>query len=530
MERKWEGFFHTPYQLACQLGLYYEDDDGFYHPRFDHDIDENEAEEWLFYWFPRYYIPNPYTKKDGFNNIDCPTYVLKVLYDFVKENGPSSYAEAFRHVFKEDIRNNDDIVGNYINRYSKVLSFAKDGTLKITGSYEEVFGDMDRNNKKEFFDSFENKLKSNSQIEKNEACFTPSQIIYYGVPGCGKSFEVNRVIDTELARYGVTNKDEHKVRCVFHPEYSNADFVGQIYPYVLPDNKGVEYRFKPGPFAEIVRRAYLNPDKPYYLIIEEINRGNAAAIFGEMFQLLDRIEPSDDPDKSTENTYEKGWSSYGVDNIDVNAYIRQNKTGNADVITYAESVKYDDLVNFKVNTAIRLPPNLSVYATMNTSDQNVFTMDNAFQRRFKSKMIRNNLEDAAQFNLQIGDTGVSWGNFRNWINEKILTPETGLNKAEDKCLGGWFIKGEKKTDEKGNALNECKDFPKDEFAEKVLKYLWNDVFKRNAAEKIFIKDKVVSLTNLIEFFESGEKFAAFENVFVINEGDKNKLLPQNSIP
>ena len=359
---------------------------------------------------------------------------------------------------------------------------------------------------------------------------SPTQIIYYGVPGCGKSYEVNKVIDAELAKYGITNKDEHKVRCVFHPEYSNADFVGQIYPYVMPDNKGVEYHFKPGPFAEVVRRAYLNPDKPYFLIIEEINRGNAAAIFGEMFQLLDRIGPGEDSDKSTENTYNKGWSSYGVDNIDVNAYIRQNKTNVGDTITYAESVTYDNQVSFKLNTAIRLPPNLSVYATMNTSDQNVFTMDNAFQRRFKSKMIRNSLDDTAQSDLIIGDTGVRWGDFRDWINAKILAPETGLNKAEDKCLGGWFIKGEKKTDQNGNTLNECKDFPKDEFAEKVLKYLWNDVFKRNAAEKVFLKDKVTSLTNLIEQFESGEKFAAFENVFVINESDKALLLRQKNNP
>ena len=372
--------------------------------------------------------------------------------------------------------------------------------------------------------------ENHSSFKPNAPSFSPTQIIYYGVPGCGKSFEVNKVIDAELAKYGITEKDEHKVRCVFHPEYSNADFVGQIYPYVLPDNKGVEYRFKPGPFAEVVRRAYLNPDKPYFLIIEEINRGNAAAIFGEMFQLLDRIEPGDDPDKSTENTYDKGWSSYGVDNIDVNAYIRQDKTVDADVITYAKSVTYNNQVAFKLNTAVRLPPNLSVYATMNTSDQNVFTMDNAFQRRFKSKMIRNSLDDTAQSDLIIGDTGVRWGDFRDWINAKILAPETGLNKAEDKCLGGWFIKGEKKTDQNGKTLNECKDFPKDEFAEKVLKYLWNDVFKRNAAEKVFLKNKVTSLTNLIEQFESGKEFAAFENVFVINEADKAKLLSQKTNP
>lgn len=419
--------------------------------------------------------------------------------------------------------------------------------INVENQDELIFSVVKVSNEKEQYSDSETRKRTWLElIPKNEAYtttalakedlaqplppFTPIQIIYYGVPGCGKSFEVNKNIDDKLTEHGVTDKDYHKVRCVFHPEYSNADFVGQIYPYVLPDNKGVEYRFKPGPFAEVVRRAYLNPDKPYFLIIEEINRGNAAAIFGEMFQLLDRIEPGDNPDESTENTYHKGWSSYGVENIDVNAYIRQNKTSVADTITYAASVPYDNQVSFKPNTAIRLPPNLSVYATMNTSDQNVFTMDNAFQRRFKSKMIRNSLDDATQFNLKIGDTGVRWGDYRDWINAKILAPETGLNNAEDKCLGGWFIKGEKKMDPDGNILNECKEFPKDDFAEKVLKYLWNDVFKRNAAEKVFLKDKVTSLTNLIELFESSEKFAAFENIFVINEADKAKLLPPKNNP
>ena len=351
-----------------------------------------------------------------------------------------------------------------------------------------------------------------SQVENSR--LSPTQIIYYGVPGCGKSFAVNKKINGELEKLSITDKEFHKVRCVFHPEYSNADFVGQIYPYVKPDNGGVEYRFKPGPFTEIIRRAYLHPTEPFFLIIEEINRGNAAAFFGEMFQLLDRIEPGDSPDTSTENIYDVGWSAYGVNNDDVNAYIRQNTITNANEITYAEFVTYNNQIKFSLNTAIRLPPNLSVYGTMNTSDQNVFTMDNAFQRRFQSKMIRNNLTDTNQYNLRIGDTEVCWGDFRKWINKKILAPETGLVKAEDKCLGGWFIKGKKN----GN-------IPKDEFAEKVLKYLWNDVFKRHVAESVFNKE-VHSLMSLIESFESNAGFAAFEKAFALTDEDEKELKPE----
>ena len=350
--------------------------------------------------------------------------------------------------------------------------------------------------------------------------FAPAQIIYYGVPGCGKSYEVNKIINAELDKYGATDKEYHKVRSVFHPEYSNADFVGQIYPYVKPDNGGVEYRFKPGPFAEIVRRAYRNPTEPFFLVIEEINRGNAAAIFGEMFQLLDRIRPEDDPEELSGNVYNTGWSSYGVTNIDVNAYIRQKSTDNPEKIEYDDSVPYGNNIKFINNTAVRLPPNLSIYATMNTNDQNVFTMDNAFQRRFKSKMIRNVLDvNSAQYKTEIDDTGVYWGSFREWINEKILLPQTAILKADDKCLGGWFITGEK--------IDGVDKIKKEDFAEKVLKYLWDDVFKRNKSGEIFVKDdKINSLSDLIDVFETSIGFESFEKIFKMNDVDKAKLQKQ----
>lgn len=371
-----------------------------------------------------------------------------------------------------------------------------------------------------------NQIETNSSVSENIQPtlplpdFTPSQTIYYGVPGCGKSYEVNKVINAELDKYGVTDKEYHKVRCVFHPEYCNADLVGQIYPYVKPDNGGVEYRFKPGPFAEIVRRAYRNPAEPFFLVIEEINRGNAAAIFGEMFQLLDRIRPEDGPEELSGNIYNTGWSSYGVTNIDVNAYVRQKSTDNPEKIEYDDSIPYGDKIKFINNTAVRLPPNLSIYATMNTNDQNVFTMDNAFQRRFKSKMIRNVLdENSAQYKTEIDDTGVCWGNFREWINEKILLPQTAVLKADDKCLGGWFITGEK--------IGGADKIKKEDFAEKVLKYLWDDVFKRNKSGEIFVKDdKVNSLSDLIDAFEMSVGFESFEKIFKMNDVDKAKLQKQ----
>ena len=133
MSNKWNGdFFRTAYQLACQLALYCESEDGYYYPRFDHDINEQEAEEYLFFWLPRYYIPNPYTRKDGFQKIECPTFFLKELYEYTSRNPNCTYKEAYESSFQETAKNNDDIIRNYINSYSRVLSFSKEGILNIT--------------------------------------------------------------------------------------------------------------------------------------------------------------------------------------------------------------------------------------------------------------------------------------------------------------------------------------------------------------------------------------------------------------
>lgn len=167
MTQHWNGdFFRTPYQLACQLGLYCEADDGMFYPRFDHDITESEALDYLEFWITRYYVPNPYTGKDGFKDLKCPTYVLKSLYDYVVAHPDCNYSEAYKAVFHEAAKNNDDIVRNYINNYSKVLTFSKNGRLNTTGyNASKIFKFMDKNDKKGFFDSF-SKPKQISLMDK----------------------------------------------------------------------------------------------------------------------------------------------------------------------------------------------------------------------------------------------------------------------------------------------------------------------------------------------------------------------------
>ncbi|MBQ9226983.1 MAG: AAA family ATPase [Fibrobacter sp.] len=356
-------------------------------------------------------------------------------------------------------------------------------------------------------DYLNNILNPIKQPEHHNACpHTPTQIIYYGVPGCGKSNKI---------REDLKNLPEkNKVRVVFHPEYSNAEFIGQILPKV---NGHVTYEFTPGPFTQIIKRAYLNPNEQFYLVIEEINRGNAAAIFGDTFQLLDRLKAGEtdslgnDPANAAVNTFTEGWSQYFVQNDDVNAYIR--KATKLDDGSYQErndgepieEIKIKE-IHFNANTAIRLPPNLSILATMNTSDQNVFTLDNAFQRRFDMELVRNEFDLTkpavnAQYEAEIDDTGIKWGQFWGWINAKITATLKGLSSTEDKRLGVWFVSNV------GGIIDDKV------FAEKVLKFLWDDVFKFKRPQ--IFADGIDTLEKLINSFEKPsegkERFDVFKD-------------------
>lgn len=335
-----------------------------------------------------------------------------------------------------------------------------------------------------------------------EKSFTPSQIIYYGVPGCGKSKKIMDLLDIAKQKGEITDEEKQVVRVVFHPEYTNADFVGQVMPVVKPAG-GVDYDFAAGPFTRILARAYANPTKPYFLVIEEINRGNAAAIFGEIFQLLDRHKKGES-DSVGGNLYTAGWSKYFVDHVDVNGKISAEIAG-----TEYGSDEEKPAVNFTANTAIRLPPNLSIYATMNTSDQNVFTLDNAFKRRFDSELVKNTLDGEqhkAQRETKIENTGVTWGTFWEKVNDLILEKNTSMISSEDKRLGAYFIIGEEKTDAAGDKYREIS---RKLFGEKVLEYLWDDAFKYKRKE--IFAESCKSVESLIENFEEGGFTAIFKD-------------------
>ena len=185
-------------------------------------------------------------------------------------------------------------------------------------------------------------------------------ILLYGVPGAGKSHEIK-------TKY--CSDEKYMERVVFHPDYMYSDFVGQILPRVEKDEAGndkLKYVFTPGPFTKMLKKAENDPDNYYYLVIEELNRGNAPAIFGEIFQLLDRKDEDEFPAE------EVGESEYGISNYEV-----------------AKEVYEDE------KHPVRIPSNMYILATMNTADQNVFTLDTAFQRRWNMRQIENNFEKSS---------------------------------------------------------------------------------------------------------------------------------------
>ena len=193
-----------------------------------------------------------------------------------------------------------------------------------------------------------------------EVPMKPIQRIYYGAPGTGKSHKVRCLL--EEAYPDKEERDNHCKRLIFHPTYKYEDFVGCIKPLVSVD-KPLDYLYSAGPFTALLKEAFSNPAEKYYLIIEEINRGNSPAIFGDLFQLLDRLD--------------NGKSAYAVQNVDVSNY-------------FSRDPGLKKLFN---DAKIWLPANFNIIATMNTADENIFVLDSAFKRRFELEYVKIEFDD-----------------------------------------------------------------------------------------------------------------------------------------
>lgn len=276
-------------------------------------------------------------------------------------------------------------------------------------------------------------------------------ILLYGVPGAGKSHEIK-------TKY--CDDEKRMERVVFHPDYTYSDFVGQILPRVEKDKDGndkLKYVFTPGPFTKMLKKAENDPENYYYLVIEELNRGNAPAIFGEIFQLLDRKDEEDFPAE------EVGESEYGISNYEV-----------------AMEVYGDE------EHTVRIPSNMYILATMNTADQNVFTLDTAFQRRWNMRQIENNFNKSEHSKDMIAGTKVSWGAFATVINDMVIDSNVDMASSEDKRLGTYFAKK--------------KELEADRFSEKVLKYLWDDAFKMD--KTAIFNENCKSLEDVVITYET----------------------------
>lgn len=284
----------------------------------------------------------------------------------------------------------------------------------------------------------------------------PLQKIVYGAPGTGKSHETeSKLHDSNVISY----------RTTFHPDSDYATFVGAYKPTMHGDK--IAYEFRPQAFMnayvkawqEMVQRDAEGKVKSVVLVIEEINRGNCAQIFGDVFQLLDRGK--------------NGYSTYPIDaDTDLATWLAEEKQiGNKLTgLTMPDDIKKDsDWADILVGKKLALPSNLYIWATMNTSDQSLFPIDSAFKRRWDWEYVPIAKPDKSEDpnwkerKIEVGDSLFDWWDFLEAINGHIAK----ATESEDKQLGYFFVKADDATGY----------ISADTFANKVLFYLYGDVFK-----------------------------------------------------
>lgn len=340
----------------------------------------------------------------------------------------------------------------------------------------------------------------------------PIQKIIFGSPGTGKSYMIDKTIIPKDLKI---NKPENIIKAVFHPEYTHGDFMGKLLP--MTQDGQVEYNFYEGHFLKALSQAYKNILSTYdkhenkiegrevenvALVIDEINRGNSSAIFGSIFQLLDREED--------------GWSSYttsinGVMFIKLLELLDGDFSKKNNEITHLSIPPFNSqsvmslqqklkFLNFDlINKTIKIPPNLSIIATMNTSDSSIYYMDSAFKRRWDWEFIDIN-SNLVKSKGDAFNTRVDWESFIRKLNSFIKNNHSYIRGIEDKQVGKYFIKGEV--------------ISKSMVQSKLMFFIWDSIFTRDKKpllELLDIKDKnelitfgdfAIKIDNFIEKVES----------------------------
>lgn len=291
-----------------------------------------------------------------------------------------------------------------------------------------------------------------------EVVDSPKNLIVYGAPGTGKSYYINNLL-----------KNANTIRTVFHSETQNSDFIGSLKPVTNTDGK-VTYEFVAGPFIKAFIQAIKNPDKQTHLIIEEINRANAAAVFGETFQLLDRDET--------------GRSEYSIQADELlTKYIQKHLDSNFDGLLY-------------------IPENLTINATMNSSDQGVYPLDSAFKRRWSFKYMPIDFHTSPKGSIKLDGRPLTWDVLAKSINEILSSEYTHLD--EDRFIGPWFLNNDEVQSDFSKAIES-----------KLFTYLWNDVLRHQQRDKIFNAQNINTFSDLIKAFNRqrlGEQIDIFSDL------------------
>ena len=517
-ESKLKGWTQTHSQIARQLALYFEKE-GICYPRFSQRMTYADILRYMVNWAEHYFVPNIYTP-----SLKTEEHRVTNIYAYLKnstKNGMCSFNDACLQMFDMEL-NNTDKVRVYINNFTDII--ISDDLMSVNDhlvytSIPEIYPNNIGLYAEDYFNYFtiDFQLKDVNSISKVDTL----QQIFYGAPGTGKSHVINELTAGKAV-----------VRTTFHPDTDYSTFVGAYKPTTksvpvmtvigkeavpVKDNEGNEmtedkivYKFVSQAFLQ----AYVEAWKKYcavqeneepldeYLVIEEINRGNCAQIFGDLFQLLDRGD--------------KGFSVYPImADSDMKEMLKKEFAGLE--IKKKESINAlfkggKDIVAQVLNGDILLlPNNLYIWATMNTSDQSLFPIDSAFKRRWDWKYMPIDTKKE-NWNIEVDGKKYSWSDFLEAVNEQIFK----VTKSEDKKLGFYFCR----------ANNHVVDAEK--FVGKVIFYLYNDVFKDYGYDRKMFQGEDGKTIQFHEYFQSNgdineQKAALFLNNLEIKPIGENNV-------